>query len=114
MLLCRECDRPIASMHNCVTMTEREQDTVFVNPGGASHGLTCVSAVEQKRLLYVGQPSTQFSWFPGFAWTIMVCRHCGVHMGWRFSRPERGAGGCVLGPCARVVPGGHVRTARLR
>ncbi|VVC86522.1 unnamed protein product [Leptidea sinapis] len=42
-----------------------------------------------------GPPSAEFSWFPGYKWTIMVCRCCMVHIGWRFDaekptlRPRR-------------------------
>lgn len=32
-----------------------------------------------------GRPSTQYSWFPGYAWTIAVCSACGEHLGWRFT-----------------------------
>lgn len=29
-------------------------------------------------------PSTEFSWFPGYAWQIESCRGCYLHLGWRF------------------------------
>ena len=32
-----------------------------------------------------GRPSTQDSWFPGFAWTIVSCQRCFNHLGWRFT-----------------------------
>ena len=25
-----------------------------------------------------------FSWFPGYAWMVGVCRGCGEHLGWLF------------------------------
>jgi hypothetical protein len=29
-----------------------------------------------------GRPSTQDSWFPGYAWTILYCQRCFNHLGW--------------------------------
>lgn len=30
-------------------------------------------------------PSTEFSWFPGYAWQIALCKRCQIHIGWRFT-----------------------------
>jgi len=30
-------------------------------------------------------PSSDFTWFPGYRWEIVVCRGCFEHLGWRFS-----------------------------
>lgn len=30
----------------------------------------------------------EHSWFPGYSWQIIVCAHCGHHIGWRFDRLE--------------------------
>jgi hypothetical protein len=35
-----------------------------------------------------GRPSTQDSWFPGYAWTILYCQRCFNHLGWRFTLVE--------------------------
>lgn len=32
-----------------------------------------------------GGPSTEDSWFPGFAWTIAYCLRCHNHLGWKFT-----------------------------
>jgi hypothetical protein len=32
-----------------------------------------------------GPPSTQDSWFPGYAWSIAYCSRCYNHLGWRFT-----------------------------
>ena len=34
--------------------------------------------------LYLGQPSEEYSWFPGYAWVILNCKMCRGHMGWKF------------------------------
>mmetsp|Transcript_97934 Transcript_97934/g.227093 ORF Transcript_97934/g.227093 Transcript_97934/m.227093 type:complete len:331 (-) Transcript_97934:77-1069(-) len=32
-----------------------------------------------------GQPTPEYSWFPGFSWSMAHCRQCGRHLGWGFS-----------------------------
>lgn len=32
----------------------------------------------------VDRASTEFSWFPGYAWQIAVCKECDTHIGWKF------------------------------
>jgi len=43
-----------------------------------------------------GNPTPEYSWFPGFSWSMAHCRQCGRHLGWGFSPdevpPEPGAG----------------------
>lgn len=36
------------------------------------------------RLISVGEPTAEFSWFPGYLWTIGTCKVCGEHLGWIF------------------------------
>ena len=37
----------------------------------------------------VTEPSHEFSWFPGYAWQIVVCRGCLEHLGWEFGGEKR-------------------------
>jgi hypothetical protein len=36
----------------------------------------------------VGEPTTEFTWFPGFAWQVATCRRCREHLGWLFLGPD--------------------------
>lgn len=40
-----------------------------------------------------GVATTQHSWFPGYAWRIVVCERCRDHLGWQF----RSRGGQFFG-----------------
>lgn len=31
-----------------------------------------------------GESSTFFTWFSGYAWQIVLCRGCAIHLGWVF------------------------------
>lgn len=59
--------------------------SMHVHLGRVVHGLQTVSSVQRRDIELVGQPETEYSWFPGYAWTIAQCRTCGGHLGWRFT-----------------------------
>ena len=46
----------------------------YVNPGGHVHDTLTLSRASNLRL--VGRSSTEYSWFPGYAWTIIECLGC--------------------------------------
>lgn len=31
-----------------------------------------------------GLPTTEFCWFPGYAWRYVHCTYCGSHLGWKY------------------------------
>lgn len=88
-LQCHRCHVLLALACDKVLMTETAMETTFVNPHGTTHGLTCVSRLRAE-VFYEGPPSTEFSWFPGYAWQIMRCNTCASHLGWRFSAAHAG------------------------
>lgn len=55
------------------------------NLEGYVHELFTVIKIENVELF--GESSKKFSWFPGYAWTSIVCGRveCNVHLGWKFS-----------------------------
>jgi cereblon len=55
---------------------------VFVNP----HGLVfeIVTLRQATNLLGVGRQTTEFTWFPGYAWQVVVCTRCTAHLGWAY------------------------------
>lgn len=54
----------------------------FMNPSGIRFVIQCFSAAAG--CVGEGERSTVWSWFPGFAWQIALCRSCGTHLGWSF------------------------------
>ncbi|RXM31062.1 Protein cereblon [Acipenser ruthenus] len=59
----------------------------YVNPHGYVHETLTVYKANSLNL--IGRPSTQHSWFPGYAWTIAQCRTCGSHLGWKFTATNK-------------------------
>jgi hypothetical protein len=86
----------------CVTRICDESDAVaagprthrFTNPAGYTFDIACFSDAPGCRA--AGEPSLEHTWFPGHAWTVAVCRNCGVHLGWHFSDGESPFWGLIL------------------
>ncbi|XP_070558131.1 protein cereblon-like isoform X2 [Ptychodera flava] len=98
VLCCKECHQQIAKKSDVFSMSLDGPMAAYVNPGGYVHEtLTCYRA---QGLNLIGRPSTENSWFPGYAWTICQCRGCASHMGWKFTshkkklKPEKFWGIC--------------------
>lgn len=58
---------------------------VVVNPAGYAFRLIALTGpllnVSSERS---GRPTTESTWFPGFAWSLAYCGWCNAHCGWRF------------------------------
>uniref|UniRef100_A0A0B6Z8Q2 Protein cereblon n=1 Tax=Arion vulgaris TaxID=1028688 RepID=A0A0B6Z8Q2_9EUPU len=83
ILCCDSCQEEIANKKHVFSMSREGPLGAYVNPGGHVHEMFTVLSV--KNLENVGFASTEHSWFPGYAWTIVQCRGCNSHMGWMFT-----------------------------
>jgi len=89
---CIRCDCHLANQSDIFSMTEDGPKAAYVNPGGVLH--ETLTVYKARNLSLLGTPSTEYSWFPGYAWTITECSNCHGHLGWRFTavnpdlRPE--------------------------
>ena len=54
----------------------------FMNPSGMRFRVACFATA--LGCMPEGEPSAVWTWFPGHAWQIALCRGCGVHVGWSF------------------------------
>jgi len=53
---------------------------LFVNPSGYVHDIVAIRHIAPEKLMLLGRPSQEHSWFPGYAWTIANCGACGQHL----------------------------------
>jgi len=83
-LLCH-CSRSISSVDKTITVSRDGSTASYVNPGGYIHEMITVSSVDTRNINLTGLPTTRHSWFEGYAWTIIGCRHCRAHLGWKFT-----------------------------
>ncbi|MBF0118892.1 MAG: hypothetical protein HQK79_08650 [Desulfobacterales bacterium] len=92
-LLCNKCLQVITLISEKIEINGNFSHT-FVNPEGILFRIGCFrNAI---RCLYVGTPTNEFTWFPGFYWEIALCSRCLNHMGWRFTSSAESFHGLIL------------------
>lgn len=95
---CAGCGRPVAGAALSLRMSSAGLCAHYSNPGGFLHDVVTVSAANNVRAQ--GRPSAEYSWFPGYRWTVINCAGCWAHLGWRFDaerkslRPQKFYGLC--------------------
>lgn len=84
---CKQCRTNIAMLDDIFSVgSSGGTSGNYVNEYGAVHQTTTVSKVEKGSILCIGRPEVRDSWFPGYAWTIAICKNCQEHLGWKFTR----------------------------
>lgn len=81
---CKRCENRLANYANVISMS-KEGVQNYCNPNGFIHETLTVSEVLDNSLQLVGSPSNEFSWFPSYAWQILLCKECHGHIGWFFT-----------------------------
>lgn len=81
VLVCTECLHAITTSGARIEMSGSHAHT-FSNPHGFVFHIGCFAVAPGCDA--ASESSTYFSWFPGYAWQIAVCRGCGSHLGWLF------------------------------
>ncbi len=59
----------------------------FTNPSGLRFTIRCFR--DAPGAIGVGEISPVWTWFPGFAWQVAICRACAAHLGWAYVRDEQ-------------------------
>ncbi|XP_074286975.1 uncharacterized protein LOC141612156 [Silene latifolia] len=84
---CKNCQTVIARRSDLLVMSNEGPLGTYVNPYGCVH--ETVTLHKANGLALIGRPSTESSWFPGYAWTIANCANCERHMGWLFTATNK-------------------------
>ncbi|XP_012226592.1 protein cereblon isoform X1 [Linepithema humile] len=85
--VCVNCESFIGRQSHMFPMNREGPQGTYVNPGGVIHETITFYHV-QGVMLSDTPPSTEYSWFPGYAWTIAICKGCLHHVGWKFTATE--------------------------
>jgi hypothetical protein len=80
-LRCVSCDARIVRESAAISVNGSHEH-LFMNPSGLRYRVGCWS--EAPGCSPDGERSAVWTWFPGFAWQIELCRSCRVHLGWSF------------------------------
>ncbi|EZA51920.1 protein cereblon isoform X2 [Ooceraea biroi] len=81
---CASCESLIGRQSHMFPMNREGPQGTYVNPGGVLHETITFYHVVGV-MLSDSNPSTEYSWFPGYAWTIASCKGCRRHVGWKFT-----------------------------
>lgn len=70
--ICKRCESEIANYDDMFAMSKQGVQTSYCNPAGYVHDTLTVHKTKENSTLPVERPSTNFSWFPGYSWQIIV------------------------------------------
>jgi len=80
-LLCAACGHRITTEGDRINVGASHEHRFF-NPSGFLFQIGCFR--NAPGCFNIGQPTTEFTWFRGFAWRHSLCEGCGQHLGWCF------------------------------
>jgi hypothetical protein len=78
-IVCATCSQPITTASQRLSVSGRHLHE-FMNPEGQRFVVACFSGASG--LLAAGEPSSIWTWFPGYTWQIALCQSCSTHLGW--------------------------------
>lgn len=81
LIFCRKCRHIITRPAEAIQVNGQHQHT-FANPHGQIFEIGCFQMAEGCG--YIGQKTTEWSWFKGFSWKVAVCGKCRAQVGWLF------------------------------
>lgn len=92
-LLCGICGHYITSRDRAVEESGSHTH-VFTNPAGVTFHIGCFSSAPGCHS--AGDPTEEYTWFPGFAWSFALCGGCMAHLGWLYESGSRRFHGLIL------------------
>ncbi|XP_055902251.1 protein cereblon [Eupeodes corollae] len=116
VFVCRVCRNPIAHCRELFAMSKHGVQSQYCNSSGYIHETNTVYKVFPNAITFSGEPSSEFSWFPGYEWHIIVCKMCNRHIGWQFRAHEENLSPVlfygITGASVKVSKKNETRTLR--
>jgi hypothetical protein len=85
-LLCSGCCAQVAEDDAAIEVCGLHRHTC-TNASGVTYVVTCFAPVSEA-VGVVSNESSEWSWFPGYRWQVAACVHCGMQLGWKYTRPD--------------------------
>jgi hypothetical protein len=92
-IVCASCGHTITTERQRMEMKGRHEHRC-VNPDGVIFHIACFR--HAPGCASHGVPTTEFTWFPGFAWSYALCGRCATMLGWRYQSTEAAFFGLIL------------------
>lgn len=87
IIQCKNCKTVIAKRSDMLVMSSDGPLGAYVNPSGYVHEI--MTLYRANGIALRGRAETEYSWFPGYAWTISICATCETQLGWLFTATNR-------------------------
>lgn len=100
-IVCAACGYAITDTEARMVRAGRHHHTC-VNPTGIVFRIGCFRSAPG--CTGVGDWSTYWSWFEGYAWQVCCCQGCSVHLGWGFQGDGAPFYGLILDRLAEREP----------
>lgn len=92
-IICRFCKNVITTPEQIIQMSGHYRH-IFTNPVGVTYEIGCFSTA--MGCVRFGEPTDEFTWFPGFLWSYALCSKCYTHLGWYYQSGTNGFYGLIL------------------
>ena len=86
VILCRVCESEVSSHDQIIVMSTTGASQAFANPSGLLREV--LTLAHAWNLEIDPQSTTDFTWYPGYAWRICYCAQCHSHLGWQYEAVE--------------------------
>lgn len=93
VFVCRTCGHAITRLQDRIAKNGMHAHALF-NPAGILFEVGCFATAMGCR--FEGAFTTEFTWFPGYAWRFAMCRQCSVHLGWEYRGTVDGFVGLIM------------------
>lgn len=80
-IVCAECGHEITNHRHKMSKGGGFEHS-FANPAGIVFQIGCFE--EAPGVGAMGEESSEFSWFEGYTWQVVICRGCMTHLGWQY------------------------------
>jgi hypothetical protein len=98
-LVCVECGHRITHDRFRIEVGG-SHESIRLNLAGVLFRVGCFERAPGCRA--VGESSTHWTWFPGYAWQVVVCGRCAEHLGWLYRDEDFVFYGLLLDALTRV------------
>ncbi len=92
-IICKNCLNDITTEEHGIAVNGAHEHTCR-NPRGLCFTIGCYDAARGCNV--VGMPTYEFTWFPGYRWSYVICANCQAHLGWHYGSHENSFYGLIL------------------
>jgi hypothetical protein len=100
-LFCAACRHPVTHQDERIPVQGAHEHRC-TNPHGITYRIGCFRVAPG--CTAIGAATTEYTWFPGYAWRIALCANCRAHLGWRFQSQEDYFHGLIMARLTSVGP----------